>query len=171
MARAKKYTKSGFYDVLKDVDKRIKHALLRGAWAMRDAARDLSKLGEKEVRKSIIYKGSYKKYYKKGVERMSSHPGNPPAAVKGEDLEPSIYSRVTSGPKRNPATAEFGSTAPFAADLEFGTTKIQPRPFLRPAKKQVRDMAPLIVVDHLVTAYRKSLSGAKATTVVIDMDM
>ena len=163
-------SKKAFYDALKTVDKRIKHALLRGAWAMRDAARDLSKLGENEVRKSIIYRGSYKKYYKKGVERMSSHPGNPPAAVTGEDLEPSIYSRVTSGPKRNPATAEFGSKAPFAADLEFGTTKIQPRPFLRPARDKVRNEAAEIVVNHLVNAYITSLMSAKKTTVRFDLD-
>ena len=169
--RPSKYTKRGFYDVMKEVDKRIGLALLHGAWAMRDAARDMAKFGEKETRKLIAHKGSYKKYYKKGVERTSSHPGQPPAAVKGEDLEPSIYSKVTSGPKRNPATAEFGSTAPFAADLEFGTKKIEPRPFLRPARQQVRALAPLIVIDHLVNAYTKSLGGAKGTTVVVDMDM
>jgi HK97 gp10 family phage protein len=171
MARARKYTKQGFYEAIDELDKRLKKALLRGAWAMRDAARDLAKIGEKEVRASISKTGSYKPYWKDGKKRMSSHPGTPPAASPDGTLEKSIYSKVNSAVKRNPAEAEFGSTAPYAAELEFGTTSVQPRPFLRPAREKVRDAAAERVIDHLVNAYTESFMKSKNTTFRYDLDM
>ena len=168
---ASKYTKQGFYKALDEIDSRLKKMLLHGAWAMRDAARELAKIGEDEARTSILHPGSYKPYRKKGKDRMSSQPGQPPAAEKGEDLEPSIYSKVISGAKRNPAIAEFGSTAPFAAKLEFGTTNLPARPFMLPARQKVANIAAERVVNHLVNAYTNSLMKAKNTTFTIDMDI
>jgi HK97 gp10 family phage protein len=165
-----KYTKEAFYSSIAAFDARLKRALLHGAWAMRDAARELAKLGEVEVRASIDKTGSYKPYWKKGKKRMSSAPGTPPAAQRGETLEPSIYSKVVSSVKRNPAEAEFGSTASFARDLEFGTEDMQPRPFLRPAKAKVRAAARPIVVGFFEKALVDHLTRSKLTTVKYDME-
>jgi len=165
-----KYTKQGFYDAIQQLDKRLKKAMLHGAWAMRDAARELAKFGETEVKTSISKPGSYMPYWKDGRIRMSSHPGTPPAASSGGTLDSSIYSKVTSQVKRNPAEAEFGSTAPFAADLEFGTANIQPRPFLRPARQKVHAQARQVVVDHFVNAMTAQLRRGNKTTVNIDLE-
>ena len=167
---ASKYTKQGFYEGIKEFDARLKRALLHGSWAMRDAARELAKMGENEVKTSISKPGSYKKYWKNGKERMSSHPGTPPAAEPGGNLDSSIYSKVNSAVKRNPAEAEFGSKAPFAADLEFGTPSLQPRPFLRPARQKVRNNAREVVVNHFIGAVNAQLNRAKMTSINIDME-
>lgn len=165
-----KYTKQGFYEAIQQLDARLKKALLHGSWAMRDAARELAKRGETEVKASISKQGSYKPYWKDGKKRMSSHPGTPPAASSGGTLESSIYSKVNSQVKRNPAEAEFGSKAPYASDLEFGTAAVQPRPFLRPARQKVRDQAGQVVVEHFVNAMAAQLRRANKTTINIDLE-
>ena len=68
---ASKYTKQGFYEGIKELDARLKRALLHGSWAMRDAARELAKMGENEVKTSISKPGSYKKYWKNGKKKSN----------------------------------------------------------------------------------------------------
>ena len=165
----KKTPTSGIYSATKEIDMRIRSMLLAGVFQMKNTAEKLAYLGKLEVLSSISRKGSYKAYKKKGVDRMSSQPGTPPAAEKGEDLEPSIYSKVISKNNQNPAVAEFGSTAPFAKTLEFGNSKIPARPFMLPARQKIAQVAPAIVVTDLVRAYRKNLSKkSKSATVVVE---
>lgn len=168
----KAFTATGtLYDAFKDIDRRIFGMILAGVYRMREAAQDLATIGENEVRLSIGKKGSYKEYFKRGRKRMSSQPGSPPAAERGGDLEPSIYSKVTSKPNQNPAVAEFGSTAEFARDLEFGTNKIQARPFMLPARQKVASVAQEKVARHLQIAYSESISKSnKKNTFVVKME-
>lgn len=165
----KKSPTSGIYSATKEIDMRIRSMLLAGVFQMKNTAEKLAYLGKLEVLSSISRKGSYKAYKKKGVDRMSSQPGTPPAAEKGEDLEPSIYSKVISKNNQNPAVAEFGSTASFAKTIEFGNSKIPARPFMLPARQKVAQVAPAIVVTDLVRAYQKNLSKkSKSATVVVE---
>lgn len=165
----KKTPTSGIYLATKEIDMRIRSMLLAGVFQMKNTAEKLAYLGKLEVLSSISRNGSYKAYKKKGVDRMSSQPGTPPAAEKGEDLEPSIYSKVISKNNQNPAVAEFGSTASFAKTLEFGNSKIPARPFMLPARQKVASVAPAIVVTDLVRAYQKNLSKkSKSATVVVE---
>lgn len=168
----KAFTATGtLYDAFKHIDKQIFGMILAGVYRMREAAKDLATIGENEVRLSISKKGSYREYYKRGRRRMSSQPGSPPAAERGGDLEPSIYSKVVSKQNQNPAVAEFGSTVDFAWDLEFGTNKIQPRPFMLPARQKVAARAQQEVARHLQIAYSKSISKNKNNKFVVKMDM
>lgn len=168
----KAFTATGsLYDAFKNIDKRIFGMILAGVYRMREAAQDLATIGENEVRLSISKKGSYKPYTKRGRLRLSSQPGTPPAAERGGDLEPSIYSKVVSRPNQNPAVAEFGTTAPFARDLEFGTNKIEARPFMLPARQKVAAVAQQRVAQHLQIAYSQSIKkNNKNNNFVVKME-
>jgi hypothetical protein len=158
------------YAALAAVEPEIKSIILAGVYQMRKAAEELSIVGLNEAQKLILHKGSYKEYTKNGVKRMSSSPGEPPAATRGGDLESSLYQKVVSRPNQNPAVAEFGSKAPFAKDLEFGTTKLQPRPFMRPARNNVAKVAGSHVVRNLQIAYTRKTKALKGKTFVVDME-
>ena len=159
------------YKILDTVEPAIKSIILAGVYQMRSAAEDLSVIGFNETKRLILHKGSYKEYFKDGKKRMSSAPGEPPAATLGGTLEPSIYNKVISAPNQNPAIAEFGSNASFAKDLEFGTSTIQPRPFLRPAKQKVASVAASNVARHLKIAYSRKTRSLKGTVFTLDLDM
>jgi len=58
-----------------------------------------------------------------------SVPGNPPAVDTGR-LRASITHRIVD---ESPAAAYVGTNLDYAYDLEFGTSKMAPRPFLQPA--------------------------------------
>jgi len=58
----------------------------------------------------------------------ASAPGEPPAVMHGQ-LRTSIQSRVKGG---RTVSGEVGSGLKKAVELEFGTKRIKPRPFLRP---------------------------------------
>lgn len=87
--------------------------------ALMDAARGI----QKEAKDSIA-RGS-------GGGRASS-PGQAPNRQSGE-LEEGIHA-VQTGPLR----AEVQSRAPYSSALEFGTSAMGARPFLRPARDKVR---------------------------------
>jgi HK97 gp10 family phage protein len=72
--------------------------------------------------------------YKRGnVLHQASAPGEAPATDIGL-LVNSAYTK-----KAADSDYETGFTAEYAAALEFGTAKMQPRPYLRPAVEAVRD--------------------------------
>lgn len=71
--------------------------------------------------------------YKRGnVVHQASAPGEAPATDTG-NLVNSAYTKQLGR-----AYYETGFTAEYAAHLEFGTAKIEPRPYLRPAVEAVR---------------------------------
>ena len=71
----------------------------------------------------------------------SSPPNRPPARQSG-DLNRSIYARTEKQGTRTKIVV--GSDEDYAAALEFGTSKMQPRPFLRPvlnkADKKIKNI-------------------------------
>jgi hypothetical protein len=159
------------YKILGEVDSAIKGIVLAGVWQMRETSGKLANVGKLAILASISKKGSYKPYYKNGKKRYSSQPGTPPAAEKGEDLEPTIYSEIKSKNNQNPAVAEFGSTAPFAAKLEFGTPSIPARPFLLPARQAVAQVAREIVMQDLSIAYAKKAKKMKASEIKFEVGL
>lgn len=158
-------------DAFKKIDNRIKNMVMAGVYEMNAAAEELANIGRLSILSLISKPGSYKPYYKKGRKRLSSQPGQPPAAEKDGDLASSIYSRRISKGKDNPAVAEFGSTAPFAAKLEYGTTSVPARPFLLPARQQVANVAGAVVSRRLMNAYNKKLASMGVADIVIKMEM
>ena len=71
--------------------------------------------------------------YRRGnVVHQASAPGEAPATDTG-NLVNSAYTK-----KLGDSDYETGFTAEYAAALEFGTAKIEPRPYLRPAVEAVK---------------------------------
>jgi len=159
------------YKMFNSVDYAVKAMVLAGVFQMRQTSGKLADYGKKAILASISKPGSYKPYYKKGKRRLSSQPGQPPAAERGEDLEPSIYAEIKSKNNQNPAVAEFGSTAPFAAKLEFGTSSIPARPFMLPARQTVAQVARAVVMTDLGRAYAKKAKRMKAQTINLKLGL
>lgn len=81
-----------------------------------------------------------------------SQPGAPPNADSG-NLHKSIDVRVSKTRK----SVTVNSTAPYAAALEFGTSKIEARPYLRPALLRNRNRIVYGVaqaVSELIRVYK-----------------
>lgn len=67
-----------------------------------------------------------------GLSGKPSTPGSPPHSVTG-DLKDSIHAEKTG-----PTSARSVADAPHASALEFGTSKLAERPFMRPPIRKVR---------------------------------
>ena len=65
-----------------------------------------------------------------------SAPGEPPARVSGELMDSVAYGVTGTG--RGPSLA-VGAGAPYALALEYGTRRMAPRPFLRPALAEMEE--------------------------------
>lgn len=81
---------------------------------------------EAEILKSLEGGGTGRTYRHGNVEHQASAPGEPPATDTGT-LAGSIH--VVPGDRQ----AEVVASASYAAYLEFGTSKMAPRPYMRPA--------------------------------------
>lgn len=155
-----------------DLDKRIKKAVDAGVHSMQVSAGELAEIGEEELHKSIDHIGSYKPYIDTyGNLRMSSQPGEPPASKPGNPLDQNIYHNHVTAPKSNPAVAEFGVNGEVAHLLEWGTPKMAPRPFVRPAREKVRQRAKDIVINNFVGAMILSFAKSSATSVEVKVDI
>ena len=74
-----------------------------------------------------------------GKNHVASKPGEPPNNDTGV-LKNNIET-ISTGP----LTAEVQSKAPYAAALEFGTSKVKERPYMRPAAKKMKP----VVAEHV----------------------
>lgn len=143
---------------IKELDFRIQRIIQAGVSSMYDSANQLADIGKDYVQDSIRHEGTYKSYIdKRGNQRMSSAPGEPPASATGNDLDKSIYSKKISKRNANPAIAEFGSNSPYAMSLEYGTEKMAPRPFMRPAVEKLRsaDVKDVVVGNFVDRMFQK----------------
>jgi HK97 gp10 family phage protein len=81
------------------------------------------------------------------LPRRSSAPGEPPAYQSGRLAESiAVLSRATPADLVStvgPRPQAFNGRAPYPVFLEFGTRKMKPRPFMRPAlerfKRKIKD--------------------------------
>lgn len=83
-----------------------------------------------------------------GAGHVPSSPGQPPNADT-RLLDTSIDTIIA---KAAPPIVHVRSNAPYSAPLEFGTSKMAERPFMRPAAKKKRSA----VVDLVAAAVRQS---------------
>lgn len=161
---------SSIEKAIADLDKRIVYAIRAGVRSMTSAADELAKMGEQELHKSIDHIGTYKPYIdSRGNPRVSSQPGEAPASSSGNPLDKAIYHKSVSGKGANPAVSEFGAAIEYATDLEFGTPKMQPRPFIRPAKEKLKKEALEITAYHFIKAMLAKFKTQSATTVTMEM--
>lgn len=84
-----------------------------------------------------------------GKNHVPSLPGEPPNEDTGV-LRTHIETTQIA-----PLTVEVSSNAPYAAALEFGTSKMQPRPYMQPATDRKRKE----VIDGVRDAVSKAIKG------------
>ena len=162
---------TGIEQALKQLDKKIQSAIWAGVkTGMTSAAGQLAEMGDKELHDSINHIGTYKPYVDSyGNPRMSSQPGEPPASAPGNPLDSNIYHRHISSKGSNPAVAEFGVQGEIAHELEFGTPKMQPRPFVRPAKQKVALSARDVTAFNFLKAVIGKFKNQAATNITVVM--
>lgn len=103
----------------------------------------------------------------RGPGHIPSLPGHPPKGDTGR-LELGIDVEL----RRSDKTVNVISRAPYSAALEFGTSRIAPRPFLRPALQKHRSrfvtgMAMIASGEGAVRVYKnstRSIDAASAMT-------
>ena len=156
---------------IRELDTRIQRIIQAGVSSTYESAGQLADRGKDYVQESIRHEGTYKSYIdKRGNPRMSSAPGEAPASAAGNDLDKSIYSKKISKRNANPAIAEFGSTSPYAMSLEYGTEKMAPRPFMRPAAEKLRSKdVESIVVGNFATKMARKIKSMRRLDVRLDV--
>jgi HK97 gp10 family phage protein len=96
--------------------------------AVNDSANNVAK----EMKKSILTGSkSGRQYFIKGRRHQSSAPGQPPANSTGQ-LVRSIKVKTTNNGQEVTIDAEY------ATFLEYGTSRMRPRPFIMPALMKVK---------------------------------
>lgn len=86
-----------------------------------------------------------------GKGHIPSSPGEPPNADT-RLLDTSIETTIAS---TNPPRVEVTSNAPYSAALEYGTSKMAERPFMRPASAAQRVNARRLVEEAIRRATRR----------------
>lgn len=86
--------------------------------------------------------GTGRVYTRRGKRHQASAPGEPPARDTGRLMESiAVLSRATPNELVStvgPREAAFKKRAPYPVFLEFGTRRMKPRPFMRPALERFR---------------------------------
>lgn len=88
-----------------------------------------------------------------GKGHIPSNPGEPPNADT-RLLDSSIETVLVDGPEGGKVNVE--SNAPYAAHLEFGTSKMAERPYMRPAAERQRKKASELVAAAMRGVVRRS---------------
>lgn len=88
-------------------------------------------------------------YRRRGVEHVASSPGYPPAPDTGR-LRKSLRSEY------NPSglSGEAIASTEYAESLEYGTAKMAPRPFMRPALANKKDEITKTINDEIAGALK-----------------
>ena len=124
--------------VIKELDNFIKERMADACVAVRlNAINSMKEPKTGRVYDTYFYIGANGKLYKIGKRwkpHQASAPGEPPAIDNGE-LAQSINFQV----KDNGTVGEVGSDKKHSLYMEYGTSKIKPRPWLKPAFKNSKD--------------------------------
>lgn len=72
-------------------------------------------------------------YRRKGVFHQASAPGEAPASDTG-----TLVNRITTDFEENNLVGRVSARTEYASFLEFGTQRMEPRPFMRPALENQR---------------------------------
>lgn len=86
-------------------------------------------------------------YRRRGVEHQASAPGEAPASDTGR-----LARSITVRPDEARTAATVNASTEYAAPLEFGTQRVEPRPYMRPA------LASVDVADIVIKEVRRALA-------------
>lgn len=86
-----------------------------------------------------------------GAGHVASAPGEPPNADT-RDLDSKIDTVVVAS---NPPTVHVTAWSDHAAPLEYGTSKMAPRPFMKPAADKVSPRVPRLIASNLRVTTRR----------------
>jgi len=87
-----------------------------------------------------------------GKDHVASLPGQPPNQDTG------VLANNIETVQKGPLLVEISSNAPYAAALEFGTSKMGERPYMRPARDKMRGE----VTEFMVKAVKKAVKMSRA---------
>lgn len=90
-----------------------------------------------------------------GKQHVPSAPGQPP------NNDTSVLANSIENVLIDPQTVEVSSNAPYSAALEHGTSRMEARPFMKPALEAKRKEVTRLVQQALKTANRRARSNAK----------
>jgi HK97 gp10 family phage protein len=128
---------------LENIEERIAGAA--GQRAIRQALNAGALLVENHSKRSILTGAKTGRTYKRGtVSHRASAPGQPPASDTGR-----LVSSFLTEPGPEPLSYDVRANAMYAGFLEYGTSKMAPRPFLRPALTAVNDRIVQLVRDAI----------------------
>lgn len=87
-------------------------------------------------------------YRRRGIEHQASAPGEAPASDTGR-----LVNSITTNyePDKLSGTIQFGTE--YAPYLEYGTQKMEPRPFARPALDNQQDNIVAGITDEIVKEF------------------
>jgi hypothetical protein len=153
-----------------ELDSRVKRLIQSGVSSMHYSAREIAELAAKEAQDSLDHQGTYLDYIdpRTGVPRTSSQPGEPPVSPPGNPLNVSIKAVSVTPPNSNPAVAGFGTDSEYGKYLEYGTSRMSPRPFMRPASLKMYTLAEGVVVTNWVKNMVKLAKSMKRQNVTIN---
>ena len=98
-------------------------------------------------------KGSIMQGSASGKRHVPSRPGEPPMNDTGV-----LHNNIETVMK-GPLTVEISSNAPYSRALEYGTSRMAERPFMRPALAKSRTAVGKLIDDAVAHAVRKAKSG------------
>ncbi|MDO8614622.1 MAG: hypothetical protein Q7T33_02660 [Dehalococcoidia bacterium] len=102
---------------------RVRQALMRGIVVATEGVRN------EAVSLVLDTKKTGRIYRRRGVEHQASAPGEPPASDTG-----TLVSRIRTDYSRlGELVGVVRASTAYAAALEYGTPRMEPRPFMRPA--------------------------------------
>lgn len=102
----------------------------------------------------------YPSKHRKGAMHQASAPGQFPAADSGR-----LHQSITTATVQNDDRAvvvETGANAPYAMALEFGTSKMEPRPFMTPSFQQNEAHIRGQVTQAVARSLQRSARGKKS---------
>jgi len=99
--------------------------------------------------------GTGREYRRGSVTHRASAPGQPPAVDTGR-LRASITWRRGGTHKTN--WRDVGTNVLYAVELEKGTSKTAPRPFMLPAAERLRTYGPAVVAEQVEQAQRRAVT-------------
>ena len=88
-------------------------------------------------------------YRRRGVEHQASAPGEAPASDTGR-----LANSIRTSYRENGLVGVVSASTAYAAYLEFGTVKMEPRPFMRPALARRRESFEATIASFVRAALR-----------------